>query len=448
MKRVLIFLMLFIILFSTGCGTSTKLDPKQPVTITIWHVYGNQTNSPFNDLIDKFNASEGKKQGVIVKVESVSSSNVIDKALYASAKGDPGAVPLPNLFTAYPRVIDNLEGKLLHWNEYLTQDDLKVYKPEFLAEGYKGKELYMLPSAKSTELLFLNQTFFDRFATANNITVQDLADYDKLFAICQQYYKWSRGKNMFQLDDFYNYYLTSMASLGEPLIKDGKADLASPVFKRVFRAAAQAAIAGGLGIEKGYATDGWKTGDLISNVGSTAAILYMCDYVTHPDNTREDIITNYYPNPVFSGGKPMLLQRGVGLFSIKSKDERQNLACAIFAKWLAQKENNLDFAIHAGYLPSNEKALEEVLAKPEMVHNHKYQKLYKCMQQVYSTGTFLHLPHYPNAGETQRRLEYGSKNILRQAHKEYLAQVQAGADPQAALDSLVEASYQKLLTYK
>lgn len=448
MKRILLFLICSIALLAFGCGTSAKLNPEQPVTITIWHVYGNQTNSPFNDLIDKFNASEGKKQGVIVKVESVSSSNVIDKALYASAKGDPGAAPLPNLFTAYPRVIDNLEGKLLHWNEYLTQDDLKVYKPEFLAEGYKGKELYMLPSAKSTELLFLNQTFFDRFAAANNITSGDLADYDKLFAICRQYYAWSGGKNMFQLDDFYNYYLTSMASLGDPLIKNGKADLASENFKRVFRAAAEAAIAGGLGIEKGYATDGWKTGALISNVGSTAAILYMCDYVTHPDNTRENIITNYYPNPVFSGGKTMLLQRDVGLFSIKSKDERQNIACAIFAKWLAQKENNLYFAIHAGYLPSNNEALKEVLSHPEMVHNAKYQKLYKCMQEVYGKGTFLHLPHYANAGETQRRLEYGSKNILRQAHKEYLAQVQAGADPQTTLNRLVEISYEKLLTYK
>lgn len=55
---------------------------------------------------------------------------------------------------------------------------------------------------------------------------------------------------MCQLDDFYNYYLTSMASLGDPLIKDGKPDLASSNFKRIFRAAAEPAIAGGLGIER------------------------------------------------------------------------------------------------------------------------------------------------------------------------------------------------------
>ena len=37
----------------TGCGTViTKADP---VTLTLWHVYGEQTDSPLNDLVDEFN---------------------------------------------------------------------------------------------------------------------------------------------------------------------------------------------------------------------------------------------------------------------------------------------------------------------------------------------------------------------------------------------------------
>ncbi|WP_293695276.1 hypothetical protein [uncultured Phascolarctobacterium sp.] len=173
---------------SSGCDSNATLDPAKPVTLTIWHVYGNQTNSPFNDTIEKFNASEGKAKGVIVKVASVSSSNVIDKALFASAKQDPGSVPLPDLFTAYPRVIPAMHDKLLHWNEYLDKEDLAVYQPEFLAEGYQDKELLMLPVTKSTELLFVNQTYFDRFAAATGASTDDFADYDKLFALCRKYY--------------------------------------------------------------------------------------------------------------------------------------------------------------------------------------------------------------------------------------------------------------------
>ena len=395
-SMLVLLLLCLVTAFSSGCGNKASLDPAKPVTLTIWHVYGNQTNSPFNDTIEKFNASEGKAQGVIVKVASVSSSNVIDKALFASAKQEPGAVPLPVV--------------------------------------------------KSTELLFVNQTYFDRFAAATGASTDDFADYDKLFALCRKYYTWTGGKNMCQLDDFYNYYLTSMASLGDPLIKDGKPDLASSNFKRIFRAAAEPAIAGGLGIEKGYAADAWKTADLISNVGSTAAILYMRDYVTNPDNTRETIVTNYYPCPVFSGGKVTLLQRGVGLFAIKSTDERKNLGAVVFAKWLAQENSNLNFAMQAGYLPTNKEALPKLLNNPQDVHNFKYRKLYTCMQQVYKKGTWLHLPH--KAAEIQQNLEYGSKNILRAAHQQYLQEIAGGANPQQTLDKLVEESYQKLLNYK
>lgn len=152
-SMLVLLLLCIVTAFSSGCGNKASLDPAKPVTLTIWHVYGNQTNSPFNDTIEKFNASEGKAKGVIVKVASVSSSNVIDKALFASAKQEPGAVPLPDLFTAYPRVIPAMHDKLLHWDKYLDKEDLAVYQPEFLAEGYQDKELLMLPIAKSTELL-------------------------------------------------------------------------------------------------------------------------------------------------------------------------------------------------------------------------------------------------------------------------------------------------------
>ena len=89
-SMLVLLLLCLVTAFSSGCGSKASLDPAKPVTLTIWHVYGNQTNSPFNDTIEKFNASEGKAKGVIVKVASVSSSNVIDKALFASEKQDPG----------------------------------------------------------------------------------------------------------------------------------------------------------------------------------------------------------------------------------------------------------------------------------------------------------------------------------------------------------------------
>ena len=43
----------------TACSGGAK-TPEQPVTISLWHVYGAQTDSPLNDMIDIFNQTAGK----------------------------------------------------------------------------------------------------------------------------------------------------------------------------------------------------------------------------------------------------------------------------------------------------------------------------------------------------------------------------------------------------
>ena len=306
----------------------------------------------------------------------------------------------------------------------------------------------MLPIAKSTELLFLNQTFMDRFLAAKNLEHSNLADYDTLFALCSQYYKWSGGKQMFQINDFYHYFLTNMASLGEDFILNGKPNFTSEKFKRIYRPMAEAAIAGGLCTEKGYASDRWKTGEVISNVGSTAGILYLRNYVTHADNSREAITTSFLPSPSFkeAADKKILLQRGTGLFALQNKDERKNQAAAVFAKWIGRKDNNLSFVTKAGYLPVNKESMEALMAKPEQVEHKKYRQLYKVLQTVENKGSYLPLPLYAKAGENQAKLEKNIKLILTQAHQEYAKKVSSGQASQAVLDQLVQDSLTKLQT--
>lgn len=67
---------------------------------------------------------------------------------------------------------------------------------------------------------------------------------------------------------------------------------------------------GGLCVQDGYASDRWKTAEVICNVGSTAGILYLRDYVTYADNTTEDIETLILPYPAFADTDPAVVQRG------------------------------------------------------------------------------------------------------------------------------------------
>ena len=70
MKKLLSFFLIGLMLcFAfTGCSDKPKLDPDNPVTLTMWHVYGEQADSPMNRLIEEFNHTVGAEKGIIINV--------------------------------------------------------------------------------------------------------------------------------------------------------------------------------------------------------------------------------------------------------------------------------------------------------------------------------------------------------------------------------------------
>ena len=447
MKKALSLILagLLLLLSLTGCSQKTKLDPDDPVTLTMWHVYGSQTESPLNDSINEFNRTVGKEKGVVINVVSVSSSSAIDEALTAAAKNTPGVPALPDLFTAYPRVAEIIGyDKLLNWNDYFTEQELDTFVDEFIGEGYFDDKLLMLPVAKSTELLFVNQTLFDKFGSAANVSTESLSTFEGLFTACEKYYDWSDGQDMFQINDFYHYSLTGMAAFGEDFIVDGKLNLESEAFGKVWEPMAHAGIHGGLCLGDGYASDRWKTGEVISNIGSTAGILYLRDYVTYADNTTEDIETSILAYPHFANGEATVVHRGGGLFALKNEDDRKNEAAAIFAKWLTEKENSLGFVTKAGYLPVTNDAFDSLFANTDTFENEKYRLLYNAVNGMADEYTYCEVPVFEGASDTQSSFEKNVKSVLSAAHGDYLRRVADGENADTVMDELVASTLAEL----
>ena len=447
MKKALSLILagLLLLLSLTGCSQKTKLDPDDPVTLTMWHVYGSQTESPLNDSINEFNRTVGKEKGVVINVVSVSSSSAIDEALTAAAKNTPGVPALPDLFTAYPRVAEIIGyDNLLNWNDYFTEQELDTFVDAFIEEGYFDDKLLMLPVAKSTELLFVNQTLFDKFGSAANVSTESLSTFEGLFTACEKYYDWSDGQDMFQINDFYHYSLTGMAAFGEDFVVDGKLNLESEAFGKVWEPMAHAGIHGGLCLGDGYASDRWKTGEVISNIGSTAGILYLRDYVTYADNTTEDIETSILAYPHFANGDATVVHRGGGLFALKNEDDRKNEAAAIFAKWLTEKENSLGFVTKAGYLPVTNDAFDSLFANTDTVENEKYRLLYNAVNGMADEYTYCEVPVFEGASDTQSSFEKNVKSVLSAAHGDYLRRVADGENADTVMDELVASTLAEL----
>ena len=49
-----------------GCGEKSLLDAKNPVTIEIWNYYNGDQLTAFDSLVEEFNATVGKEEGIIV----------------------------------------------------------------------------------------------------------------------------------------------------------------------------------------------------------------------------------------------------------------------------------------------------------------------------------------------------------------------------------------------
>ena len=437
-NRKLTWLLLGALILSlcAGCSGSPRQEDT-PTTITVWHVYGGQTDSPLNDFIAQFNQTVGKEQGINVQVTSVSNTNTIHEAVLASANGEPGASELPDLFISYPKTVLALpdDSILVDYRDYFSQEELAAFIPAFLEEGEVNGRLVVLPVAKSTEIMYLNQTAFDRFSEATGVTIDALATWEGLFEAAEIYASWTDaqtpdipgdGKSMFVHDYYFNYFQVGAESLGESFF-DGSRLAFGPAFRQAWELLARAALNGGVWLRGGYATEPLRTGDSIVSVASSASILYYSDVVTYPDNTSEDITIISRPCPVFEGGENLVMQRGVGFCTVRSTPEREQ-AAVTFLKWLTEPERNVEFVTLAGYMPVTREAFENELPKAiEGLESAKYASLYQAYLDTQANYEFYVPPQLENYLGLETALEDHVRTQLELGRQDYLNAGETGA---------------------
>ena len=390
----------------------SPLAPRKPVTLTMWHVYGSQTGSPMNDLVERFNRTVGKEQGITVNVTSVSNSSAIHDALIDSARRVPGSGELPDLFTCYPKTLLAMGSDLvMDWNGWFSEAERGEYVPRFLEEGrIDGKQL-AFPIAKSTDVLFVNATIFDRFAGDTGGSYEDLASWEGFFRVSRLYHAWSGGKPFFMYSSWLHYAMLNTASFGESLFRDGKINWGD-TFRRVWEPLAEAGVAGEICLLKGYATTAMMTGAVVCGLESTASIMYYKDTVTFPDNTSLPLRLKVLPMPVFEDGKPFAVQRGVSLCALRSTPEKEQ-AAYVFCKWITEEETNLGFVISAGYLPVKTEAYQRLLdGKRPAFPDESYRSLYEAVGVLHAGYTFFIPPLFDEYGSTEKAFSASLRSIF------------------------------------
>ncbi|MBR6402615.1 MAG: extracellular solute-binding protein [Eubacterium sp.] len=393
----------------SGCGAAKSTET---ITVTIWHVYGEQVDSPLNDMINEFNNTVGMQKGIAVKAMKVSDTNTIHEAVLKSEEGGPGTEELPDLFVAYPKTVMAMKdnSKLVDFSDYLSEQELAAFREDFIEEGKIDNRLLILPVAKSTELMFVNKTLFDRFSEQTGAKLSDLSTWDGLFRTARNY-KRVTGKSFLAHDYFFNYFQLGMASKGESIFTDEGLNLEEE-FDEFWKPMAEAAVEGAVWLGSGYASESLRTGDAVISIASSAGILYYSDTVTYEDNTTEEMNLIALPCPVYSSGEKLAMNRGAGICLMKSEPEREEAAMT-FLKWLTTPEHNVKFVTKAGYMPVTNEAFNNYL--PDAINSldsPRYKSLYNAFIDMQKDYRFYTPPQYSFYLEKETWLEKNVRQIL------------------------------------
>lgn len=431
-----IFSILLIFIISAYCLSGCKrsgLDKNNPVTLSLWHVYGEQSDSPMNRLIDEFNETVGMKKGIIVNVTAMSNASKIGEKLLDAHNKIPGSAEMPDLFFAHKsNALELGTDNLLDWNEYFSEKELSAYVPEFLEDGTADGRLSVFPVSKSTHLLFIAGSQFERFSADTGVTYESLSDWNGFFDAAAKFYDWSGGKPFCAFDYPLRAVELAAAENGAANIfaDDGFYNPSNEIFKQTFIKFADSFAKGHIMLSNLYSNTQVMTGEVAAGIGSSAAILYYNDTVTYEDGTSEPMNLEILPLPAENGKKSYITQAGVGLCAYKTSVQKAE-AAVTFAKWLTEPDRNLDFVCQTGYMPVTNGAFDKI--DGYRFKTDDYKKLYSTLKKAKESSEALSEQQSP---KYYSRV-YAFYDYLRNEQKQFML---SDAPPEA----LAEGLWQKL----
>lgn len=396
MKKAIFFIFTALLLLSaaTGCSQKSILDPADPVTLTMWHVYGEQADSPMNRLIDEFNKTVGAEKGVIIDVTLISNASQIGKKLLDAQSNVPGVPDMPDLFSCHGSNAKELGiENLLDWKELFTEEELGGYVSEFLDDGMINDALAVFPISKSTHVLYVFGTQFERFAADMQVSYSDLETWGGFFRVAELYHSWSGGKPFCALDYLIRCVELNALSKGatELYTADGWYDFENPYLKESWMEFARAIAKGHIVVSDLYSNTMVMTGEVIAGIGSSASILYYNDIVTYPDNTTEPMALHVLPIPRTSGKERLATLAGVGLCSYRTTEQKAE-AAAVFARYITEAERNLDFAAATGYMPVSKDSFDKI--NEYDFQSEAYESLYTALFTTRNTSATVSEPSF------------------------------------------------------
>lgn len=456
----------------TGCAVGgTKSS--EPVTLTLWTYYSGEQLDAFNALIDTFNDTVGKEKGITVESSTQGSVNELETNVMDAAEEKVGASDMPNIFSAYADTAYKLDemGDVVDLSDYLTDEEKEAYIDAYLKEGdFSGDgSIKIFPVAKSTELLFLNKTDWQKFADATGASESDLETVEGLVETAEKYYNWTDeqteepddGKALFGRDAMANYMLVGARQLGGNLfeVENGKMKLNfdKEIVRKLWDNYYVPYVKGYFAASGRFRSDDIKTGNILAYTGSTSSATFFPKQVMTSETESHDIELEVLPAPQFADGEKWAVQQGAGMVVTKGSEEEIK-ASVEFLKWFTEPENNTGFSIGSGYMPVTKEATDMVeIRKSGTGLSESMDAVLTEAVETINNNELYTTPSFRGAQDSRSVLEYAMSDLAdsdRQTVEERISEGQSMEEATAEFvsddyfDSWYEETLEKLQAYE
>ncbi len=436
---------------SEPAKTGTLAENGEPCRIVLWHYYNDLQKESLDQIISEYNRTEGAQKGITVEAYSQGSITELSNKMDLIVNDSTNQVEIPNMFMAYrdmaSKIWRNKPELLVDCGKYFTGEDLSRYYEAYVQEGYLGDGLYIIPVAKSTELLMMNQTRLEEFLQANpDYSTGDMATWEGLARMAEGYYNWTDsltpdvpldGKPFIGMDILANYFIAMNNAMGSEIYhygQDGQMvlDLDRECVERLFENYYIPYTKGYYGASGKYRSDDIRQSVLAGYIGSSSSTLYFPKEVTDSEGNMAPIEMGMYPYPYLENGTKTAIQQGAGIVTVQ-KSDRESEACMDFIHWLTT-ERSFEVALSMSYMPVVKDELDE--SQKDSVKDPNVLKALELGLEQSRDYQMVHGFDFENAYSVRQELEEYFSSVLAGGREEFLGYLNGGMSMEEAAEQM------------
>lgn len=341
-----------------GCSQDMQdkkygLDKDNPISITI----GTLEDTSLQTLIDDFNSTVGNDRGIVIEYKEVSSNDELSSMDIVSTDYN----------TIYSLCAN---GNVAELSSYFSALDLGDTYLDTSIEDISFSGLKAIPTKLDINVLVLNKSEWESFASANGLDTSSLATWDSVLSVAETYYNSNDNKPFLSIYSGYDIALEMSYQNSVPIVTtasdSASINLSSEAMQNVWNKIVTPQI-------KGYFVYGGY-----ENLESDTTIASYCKLSELSAN--DDIIVLQAPYDINTTYK-----LNTTAMAINSTDDTKVYAGVEFIKWLTSTDINYKYAINDSCIPAN-KECQRVSNMKEYLYNESISSDINATAELLAVG--------------------------------------------------------------